>query len=41
MAFSLETMYFGTNDNIFDGEKAVNLGKAFAKALKEYEKGNA
>ncbi len=41
MSFSFETTYFGTKDNIFDGEKAVNLGKAFAKALNEYDKGNA
>ncbi len=41
MAFSLETMYFGTKDNIFNGEKAVNTGKAFVKALHKYEKGNA
>ncbi len=38
LAFSLETMYFGTKDNIFDPVKAVNMGKAFAKALREYDK---
>lgn len=38
ISISLETMYFGTKDNIFETEKAVNLGKAFAKALKEYDK---
>jgi len=41
LAFSLETMYFGTEDNIFDGERAVNTGKAFVRALREYDKGNA
>ena len=35
-AFSLETAYFGTRDNIFTQRNAVEMGKCFARALKKY-----
>ena len=37
LAFSLETPYFGTEDNKVSQENLKELGKAFAKALKGYE----
>lgn len=36
IAFTLETTYFGTEDNIFTQERAVELGRCFAKAIKAY-----
>ena len=36
IAFTLETPYFGTEDNIFSQERAVELGRCFAKAIKAY-----
>ena len=36
LAFSLETAYFGTEDNIISAEKAIELGRCFARAIKEY-----
>lgn len=38
VAFSLETAYFGTEDNIFTQERGLNLGKCFAEAMMEYLK---
>lgn len=36
LAFTLETAYFGTSDNIFASEKVVETGRCFAKALRKY-----
>lgn len=36
LSFTLETAYFGRNDNIFSTEKAVELGHCFARAIKKY-----
>ena len=36
IAFSLETPYFGTQKNKVTEEKLLQLGKCFAKALKQY-----
>ncbi len=36
MAFTLETTYFGTPDNVFTQDRARAMGKAFAEAIKEY-----
>ena len=36
LAFTLETMYFGTPDNVFDADKAVETGRCFVKALHNY-----
>lgn len=36
LSFTLETAYFGREDNIFSQQKAVTLGKCFAKALRKY-----
>jgi len=36
IAFSLETAYFGTEDNIVSQEKMVELGRCFVKALKKF-----
>lgn len=36
LGFTLETCYFGQEDNIFSSEKAVTLGHCFASALREY-----
>jgi len=36
LAFALETAYFGTDDNIFTGDHAVETGRCFARALKKY-----
>ena len=36
LAFTLESTYFGTPDNKASGEKLVELGKCFAKAVKKY-----
>ena len=37
LSFTLETTYFGKEDNIFNQEKAVELGRCFAEALRSYE----
>ena len=37
IAFTLETAYFGTEDNIFLQENAVELGRCFAKSIKDYD----
>lgn len=36
LAFTLETAYFGTKENIFTVEKAIQTGRCFAKALRKY-----
>lgn len=36
IAFTLETTYFGTADNKVTEEKLLELGRCFAKALKQY-----
>lgn len=36
VAFTLETCYFGEKDNIFSQEKAKELGRCFALALRRY-----
>ena len=36
IAFSLETAYFGTEDNKISEEKMIELGRCFAKAVKRY-----
>ena len=36
IAFSLETAYFGTEDNKISEEKMVELGKCYARAIKKY-----
>lgn len=36
IAFTLESAYFGTEDNKVSTEKLVELGKCFAKAMKKY-----
>ncbi len=36
LAFTLETAYFGTKENIFTAEKAIETGRCFAKALRKY-----
>lgn len=38
IAFTLETAYFGTPDNKVDENKLLELGRCFAKALKQYIK---
>ena len=38
LAFTLESAYFGTQDNKISGEKLVELGKCFARAVKKYIK---
>ena len=38
LACTLETAYFGTPDNIFTPEKAIRLGRCFAKAIVAYDK---
>lgn len=40
LAFTLETCYFGTEDNIFAPEKAIALGRCFAKAIRLYNEQN-
>lgn len=37
LAFTLETAYFGTEDNIFSQDNTIELGRCFAKAIKEYD----
>ncbi|MBQ1955777.1 MAG: hypothetical protein II350_08590 [Clostridia bacterium] len=39
LAFSLETAYFGTEDNVISAEKAIELGRCFVAALREYIEG--
>lgn len=36
LAFSLETAYFGTEDDKITEEKMIEFGRCFARALKEY-----
>lgn len=36
VAFTLETAYFGTEDNIFSQASAIRTGECFADALREY-----
>lgn len=36
LAFTLETAYFGTKENVFTGARAVRLGNCFGKALMRY-----
>lgn len=36
IAFTLETAYFGTEDNVFSQAGAVELGRCFAKSIKQY-----
>lgn len=36
IAFTLETTYFGTEDNKISQEKMLELGRCFAKAVKKY-----
>lgn len=36
IAFSLETAYFGTEDNKISEERMLELGRCFAKAIKRY-----
>lgn len=38
LAFSLETAYFGTKDNVFTQSRAVETGRCFAVAMKEYDR---
>ena len=37
VAFTLEIAYFGTEDNIFSQDNAVELGRCFAKSIKDYD----
>lgn len=39
IAHSLECAYFGTDDNKISPEKLTELGRCYAKAIKEYMKG--
>ena len=36
LAFSLETAYFGDADNVFSAERAIELGRCVAKAIRKY-----
>lgn len=36
VAFTLETAYFGTKENVFTPKRALKLGECFAKAMLEY-----
>ncbi len=36
LGFTLETAYFGREGNEFSEERALNLGRSFAKAIKKY-----
>ena len=36
LAFTLESTYFGTPDNLVSGERLVELGRCFARAVKKY-----
>ena len=38
IAFSLESAYFGTENNKVSAERLIELGKCFARALKKYVK---
>ena len=38
LAFTLESTYFGTEDNKVSGEKLISLGKCFLRAVKKYVK---
>ena len=37
LAFTLETTYFGQEDNIFTQEKGLELGRCFGRALRAYD----
>lgn len=37
LAFTLETTYFGTAENIFTQENSVELGRCFADAVRKYD----
>ena len=39
LAFSLESAYFGEADNIVSQERLISLGRAFARAMKQYIQG--
>ena len=36
LAFTLETAYFGKPDNVFSEDRAIELGRCFARALRKY-----
>jgi len=36
ITFTLETTYFGTEDNKISEEKMIELGRCYAKAIKKY-----
>ncbi len=36
LSFTLETAYFGTEDNVFAGDKAVETGRCFTRALRRF-----
>lgn len=36
LAFTLETTYFGTQNNVFAAEKVIETGRCFARALRKY-----
>ena len=40
IAFTLESAYFGTEDNKVSGNRLIELGKCFAKAVKKYVEEN-
>ena len=37
LAFTLESAYFGTADNVVTPEKLISLGRAFARAVKRFD----
>ncbi len=37
LAFTLETAYFGTGNNIFSQKNAVELGRCFAEGIRKYD----
>ncbi len=37
LSFSLETAYFGKEDNVFSSEKALEFGRCFAEALRKFD----
>jgi len=37
LSFTLETAYFGKEDNVFSSEKAIEFGRCFAEALKKFD----
>jgi hypothetical protein len=36
LSFTLETAYFGQNENKVSAEKLINTGRAFCRALGKY-----